>query len=193
VTVVDFRLTVATVVDFPDLLAIAEDGEYVAGSPFGPAVAVRVTKFGRVVQCTGEMVLRDDVAGFGQLQQALGVAAADVENDVVYDLLKANPTMADGQPLFSAAHGNVMTAAALSAASLATACAALATNSGHGRPAFLLVGTKDGPTARTLVTQQTPPNAGDASGVLQVVQDDRIANAFYVTTDPGERATSPPT
>jgi hypothetical protein len=189
VTVPDFRSTIATVVDFPDLLAMPEHAEYVAGSPFGPAVAVRLTKFGRVVQCTGEMVLRDDVAGLGQLQQALGVAAASVENDVVYDLLAANPVMADGQPVFSAAHGNVMTAAALSAASLATACAALATNSGHGRPAYLLVGTADGPTARTLVTQQTPPNAGDASGVLEVVQDDRITGAWYVTCDPHERPT----
>src|SRR5262245_61277241 len=55
-----------------------------------------------------EMVLRDDVPTFGQLQPALGVAAAQVEADVVYDLLAANPGMPDGQPLFSAAHGNLM-------------------------------------------------------------------------------------
>ena len=82
-----------------------------------------------------------------------------------------------------------MPAKALDATSLAAACAALATNSQHGRPAVLLVGTADGPTARQLVTQQTPPDAGDASGVLQVVQDDRITAGWYVTCDPAERPT----
>jgi hypothetical protein len=65
----------------------------------------------------------------------------------------------------------------------------LATNSNHGRPAILLVGTADGPTARQLVTQQTPPDAGDASGVLRVVQDDRISAGWYITTDQLERPT----
>jgi hypothetical protein len=189
ITIADFKSTVVGIVDFPELLAIPEHGEYAAGGPFGPAVRVRLMKFGRVAEFTREAVLRDDIPSFGQLQQALGVAAAQVENDVVYDLLTSNPPMADGQPLFSAAHGNLMAAAALDATSLAEAAATLATISGHGRPAFLLVGTKDGPTARQLMTQQTPPNAGDASGVLQVVQDDRITAGWYVTCDPAERPT----
>src|SRR5262249_3460638 len=47
----------------------------------------------------------------------------------------------------------------------------------------------DGPTARQIITQETPPNADDAAGVLQVVVDDRIASGFYVTCDPAERPT----
>ena len=39
------------------------------------------------------------------------------------------------------------------------------------------------------MTIQTPPNATEASGVLQVIQDDRITGGFYVTCDPHERAT----
>lgn len=187
ITVADFKSTIASVAAFPDLPAIEEHGEYVAGSPFGPAVPVRLTKFGRVVQFTREAVLRDDVPSFGQLQAALGVAAAAVENDVVYDLLTSNPTMPDGQPLFSAAHGNLLPAAALDAASLATACAGLAANSAHGRPAFLLVGTGDGAAARRLVHEEA--GAGDTSGALEVVQDDRITGGWYVTCDPRERPT----
>jgi hypothetical protein len=186
ITVADFRSTIAAVVDFPDLLAIPEDGEYAAGGPFGPAVPVRLTRHGRVVQFTREAVLRDDIPTFGQLQAALGVAAAGVENDVVYDLLLSNPTMADGFKVFSTQHANLMPAKALDATSLAAACTALATNSRHGRPAFLLVGTADGPTARNLVTIQTPPNATEASGVLQVGQDERIPDdgRWYVTCAP---------
>lgn len=80
-----------------------------------------------------------------------------------------------------------MPAAALTAESLGAASATLATISDHGRPAFLLVGTADGSTARRLVTEETPPNAGDASGVLEVVVDDRITGGWYVTCDPAER------
>jgi hypothetical protein len=35
VTVTDFRSTIASVATFPDLLAIPEHGEHIAGSPFG--------------------------------------------------------------------------------------------------------------------------------------------------------------
>ena len=189
VTVPDFRSTIGSVVVFPELREVPEHAEYVAGSPFGPAVPVRLTNFGRLVQYTRAAALRDDVAAFAQLQQAVGVAAAAVENDTVYDLLASNPVLADGFALFSTQHANLMPAKALDATSLAAACAALATNSNHGRPAFLLVGTADGPTARQLITQETPPNAGDAAGVLEVVQDDRIVGAFYVTCDPAERPT----
>src|SRR5262249_19799426 len=160
IQVADFKSTVASVAVFPDLLAVPEHAEYVAGSPFGPATPVRLARFGRIVQLTREAVLRDDVPAFGQLQAALGVAAAHVENDVVYDLVAANPKMADGQPLFNAAHGNLMPAKALDATALAAACATLARISDHGRPAFVVCGTADGPTARQLVTQESPPNAG---------------------------------
>jgi len=187
VSLPDFRSTIVSAAAFPSLLEVPEHAEYEAGFPFGPAVPVRLTNFGRIVQYTRAAVLRDDVASFGQLQQALGVAAASVENDAVYELLGSNPRMADGQPLFSAAQANLMPAAALDAASLAVACAALAANSLHGRPAFLLCGTADGPTARRLVHEES--GAGAASGALEVVQDDRITGGWYVTTDPGERPT----
>jgi hypothetical protein len=76
ITVADFRSSVASVAEFPPLLELPEHAEYVAGNPFGPAVPVRLTCFGRIVDFTREALLRDDVAGFGQLQQALAVAAA---------------------------------------------------------------------------------------------------------------------
>jgi hypothetical protein len=149
-------------------LTFSVHGEYIAGSPSGPAVPVRLTRFGRVLQFTREAVLRDDVASFGQLQQALGVSAAQAENDLVYELLLANPTWRTGSRSCRPHMGNLMPAKALDATSLAAACAALATISRHGRPAFLVVGTSHGATARELITKQTPPDTGDASGVLQV-------------------------
>jgi hypothetical protein len=74
---------------------VPEHAEYVAGAPFGPTVPVRLARFGRVLNVSRQSVLRDDVASFGQLQQALGVAAASIESDVVYGLLTSNPLMGD--------------------------------------------------------------------------------------------------
>ena len=79
VTVADFRSTIGTWNEFPDLREVPEHGEYVAGSPFGPAAPVRLTTFGRIVGLTRQALLRDDLATAGQLVQALGVAAAHVE------------------------------------------------------------------------------------------------------------------
>src|SRR4030095_14461382 len=95
ISVADFKSSIAAVLAF-DLLAIKEHGEYVSGNPLGPEAPVRLTRYGRQVAFSREMLLRDDVPTFGQLQAALGVAAAQVENDVVYDLLGSNTRMSDG-------------------------------------------------------------------------------------------------
>jgi hypothetical protein len=76
VTVVSFRETIATWIEFPDFLDVSEHGEYVSRSPFGPAVPVRLTTFGCIVGLTRQALLRHDLATAGQLLHALGVAAA---------------------------------------------------------------------------------------------------------------------
>ena len=192
VTVPDFRSTIATVVSLPrPTRGCSEHAEYIPGSPFGPTVPVRLTNFGRLVHYTRAAALRDDVADFAQLQQALGVAAASIENDTVYNLLnQLTRWMADW--LRAVLRRSIPTSCpsrrSTRRASPRPAPRAPRTRK-HGRPAFLLVGTADGAVARNLVTLQTPPNAGEASGVLEVVQDDRITGAFYVTCDPAERPT----
>src|SRR5262249_14253877 len=45
---------------------------------------------------------------------------------------------------------------------------------------------RTGRAARQIITHETPPNAGEASGGLEGVEDERITGGFYVTTDPGE-------
>jgi hypothetical protein len=99
----DFRSTVVTTPSFPALLPVPEHAEYTRGhGPFGPTAAVRLVTYGRQVTFTRQAVLADDMVGFGQLQQALGVAAAACESDAVYDLLVSHPAMPDGNALFSA-------------------------------------------------------------------------------------------
>jgi len=96
--------------------------------------------------------------------------------------------MADGNALFSAPHGNLMPASDLTATSLATASAALASQTVDGRtlhlPArYLVVGTLLGASARQLVTTMTPANSLPDTGLV-VVQDGRIPGKdWYVMMD----------
>lgn len=189
VEVVDFRSTVVTTPSFPALLPVPETAEYTRDGGFlGPTAALRLVTFGRQTAYTRQAVLADDMVMFGQLQQALGVAAAAVESDVTYDLLTSNPVMADGKALFSTAHGNLMPASDLTAASLTTASAALANQTAadgralHLPARYLVVGTVLGTAARQLVTSMTPANTPPESGLV-VVEDGRIGTGWYLMTD----------
>ena len=83
VTVTDFRSTIASVATFPELLAIPEHGEYVARSPFGPRPRCAARASVGSCDSAAKRCSATNIASFGQLQQALGVAAPSVENDVV--------------------------------------------------------------------------------------------------------------
>jgi len=185
----DFRSTVVVTPSFPALLPVPEHAEFTHHGALGPTAALRLVTYGRQVTVTRQCILADDMLTFGQLQQALGVAAAACESDAVYNLLTANPTMPDGQALFSAAHKNLMTASDLTAAALTTAAAALASQSAadgralHLRARYLVVGTLLAGEARALVTSQTPVNSDPDTGLV-VVEDDRIpAKSWYLMTD----------
>ena len=196
VTVPDFQQTLVLSTIWPALRPVPEHAEFKRTriEPLAVGEPLRVETVGRVVALTRQVALDDDWVQFSALTAALGVAAATGESDAVYGLLLANPVLTDGKTLFSTEHGNLLPAAALTADSLAAACAALAAQVAatgetlHLRAAFLLCGVKLGPTARQLVVQQTPtdPAAAAIAGALQIVQDERIPDdgRWYVTCAP---------
>lgn len=185
----DFRTAVVVTPGFPELLPVGEHAEFTHHGALGPTAALRLVTYGRHVTVTRQAVLADDMLTFGQLQQALGVAAAACESDTVYNLLVSNPTMADGNALFSVAHGNLMPAADITATSLAAASAALAAQTTadgrtlHLRARYVVVGTLLAGEARQLVTSQTPVNSDPDTGLV-VVEDDRVVGkSWYVMSD----------
>jgi hypothetical protein len=196
ITLNDFRSTYAVLPTFPALQQVPEHGEYTAPKgPLGPAEPVRLATYGKVLGFSRQAFLRDDVPGLAQLGQALAVAAAAVEADVVYGLLTSNPVMRDGQPLFSTQHANKMPAADLTAESLAVAASALAAQTGDGHVLhlagrYLLVGVALGTQARQLIASATPADTAPGAGPLTVIEDSRIPGKdWYVTCDPRQRPT----
>jgi hypothetical protein len=195
ITVEDFRTTNIVNPGFPTLLAVPEHGEYERYIPPGPAAPLHVVAYGRIIALTRQAVLANDLLTFSRMTQMLGVAAASAESDVTYGLLTSNPVLADGSPLFSAAHQNLMPAAALSADSLAVAASALAAQTASGTALhlvarYLIVGTALGPQARALVMSTTPLDATPDAGTITVIVDDRIpATDWYLACDPRQHDT----
>jgi hypothetical protein len=89
-------------------------------------------------------LLADRFGRIGEGPQLLGEAAREVIQDLVYSCMLLNPTMADGNALFSAAHGNLAVNAPLGPETLAARKTAMANQTNNGRlinckPGVLLV------------------------------------------------------
>ncbi len=147
---------------FGSLDAKNELGEFVNKSiPDGEKASIQASTKGNIVNISREAVINDDLGAFVGLSAMLGRAAARTVEVDVYALLALNggagPTMADGNPLFHASHGNVTTAAALTMAAIDADRIAMASQkdvSGNDfldlRPSTLLVPIGLGGTARTI-------------------------------------------
>lgn len=77
---------------------------------------IAVQTWGDIINVTRHMIINDDLGGFANLAAMRGRAAARTIESRVYSLFALNggngPTMADGNPLFHASHGNIATTAA---------------------------------------------------------------------------------
>ena len=103
------------------------------------------------------------------------------------------PTMSDGVQLFNAAHGNFVTAASISASSIATATAAMRKQRSidlavlNLAPKFLLCGPDTEGLARQAIAALTPA-ASDAPAQDLVVGAHLTGPEFYLFTDPKLKA-----
>ena len=111
-----------------------------------------------------------NLVGDGLRPLAFGASAADLESDIVYSILLANPAMSDTLALFHATHGNLGTAADVTEASLSEAYRMFAQQKGlEGRlisilPRFILVPPgKRSLAARKQVASVTAGNTSEVN------------------------------
>lgn len=183
----------------PDLATKGENGEFQTAEFSDSKESYGLSTRGRIVRLTREMIINDDLGGFNRISTAFGFAARRWENSVVYGLITANGNMSDGNALFSSAHNNTLTAAALSADSLGTARAKMRRQTGMNgekldiQPAFILTGPELETTAEILLRSAALPNASMSAGVynpwsgkLTPVSDPLITdtNAWYLFANP---------
>ena len=185
---------------YPDLEKVLESGEYKYGTIGEGREVYALATYGKVVAISRQTLIDDNLEAFTRVPQMIGAAAAELESDIVYSILKSNPAMGDGTDLFHADHGNLGTAAVIDEASLAQAYRKMAEQKGlEGRlirvmPRFLLVppGTRS-VEARKQVTATTPANTQDVNTFanrLEVVEEPRLIpptgdeDPWFLAADP---------
>lgn len=183
----------------PDLLKVAEDGEFKYGTMGEGKETYALASYGRIMPITRQAVINDDMGAFTRIPAAFGASAADLESDLVYAILSGTVTMSDGQPLFHATHNNLLTGAAIDEASLKLAYKSFAKQKGiEGRlisvlPQYIIVPSGSRAVeARKMVTATTPASTSDVNAFanrLQVVEEPRLIPA--AGTDPWFLAADP--
>jgi hypothetical protein len=143
----DFKpISVVQLGAMPDLLLVNEAGEIKYGTFGDGSEKYNLLTYARIVALSRQAVINDDLRAFDRVVAGFGASAARLENRTVYAQLTGNANMADGNALFSGAHGNNGTGAgsALQFSSLVSMRTAMRTQKGLNSeelnlgPAFLI-------------------------------------------------------
>lgn len=187
----------------PQLLEVGESGEFKRGTLGESKESYKVKTYGRVVAITRQVLINDDLDAFTRIPAMYGNSIAQLESDVVWGIITANPAMADGTTLFHANHKNLAgTGAALAVDAVGAARAAMALQTGldkktvlNIRPAFLIVPAALELKAEQLVAQNLVP-AATSSVVPQSIRtlspiseprlDAASATAWYLAASPNQ-------
>lgn len=101
-----YRLT-----DVGDLKQVAPDGEIQDGGLTEEKAVNKLETYAKKFCLNRQMIINDDLGAFMRIPTAMGNRAARLIDQLFFKRLLANPTQADGNALFSAQHGNLLTGA----------------------------------------------------------------------------------
>jgi hypothetical protein len=177
------------------LQAIPEGGEYTATTVTEDKETYSLVKYGRTIGLTLEAMLNDDLDAFSRLPQAIAQAARNFESNTVYGILTGNPLMNDGVAIFDGAHGNLGTAGAISATTLAEAKKLMRQQTGlegdflNIMLKHLIVGPENEQEALQWMNASFSPNTvGNTNiyqGSMNVIVEPRITNKnWFAAADP---------
>lgn len=192
VTVPDFKpVSRVQLGEAPKLEKVNEKGEFKRGAMGDAAERYAIATYGKIVSITRQVIINDDLDAFTRIPRAFGVAAANLESDLVWGVILANANMGDGNALFSAAHNNIGTGAAISTAAVGAGRQAMRVQTGlDGKtllnisPTYIVV-----PTALETLTEQFlgqiyPTKTADAvtetMRKLKPISDPRLDNGVTV-------------
>lgn len=199
-TISDFKpVTRAQMGGAPDLQKVLETGEFQYGTMGESKEVYALATYGRIIGISRQALINDDMDAFTRVPAAFGAAAADLESDIVYSILKDNPAMQDGVALFHADHGNLGSASVISEAALATAFREFGKQKGIENrlisvlPRYIIVPPgQRSVEARKQITATTPAATSDVNtfaGRLQPVEEPRLIPAsgqdpWFLAADP---------
>lgn len=175
----DFRPShIYEVSDGGDLEEIPQNGEFKEAKVSDREVAVRrLVTVGKMVNFTRQMFINDD---FGQITRTLTTYTLAFNrgiNKAVYEILRMNPIMSDGNQLFCAKHKNLGTGAVPGTASFSEARRLMRQQTDmDGKtklniaPAFVLTGSSTETSVEQLLHSIADPSSNN-SNVVNVFQN----------------------
>lgn len=184
------------------LLKVNEHGEYKRSSLIEGKEKYRIATYGRVVAVTRQVLINDDLGAFTDLPNTFGQQVANLESDLVWGAFLSG-LLSDGNGIFHASHGNIATAAAFSADSIATTRLKMVAQTDMDgktklnlRPAFMLLPAALEYKAEQLMGSFTPAVAGNVTPesmrkltpIVEPRLDDVSATAFYLAASPAQLA-----
>lgn len=193
----------------PQLEEIRESGEFTRGAMAESDETISLKSYGRIVGITRKIILNDDLGAFTRLPEMFGQSAANLESDIVWGAILANPTLlTDGIAVFHGSHANLIGAgsgAAPSVTSVGAGRVAMSKQTGldgktilNVRPRFLVVPTELEIPAQQLLFTITPNQTANvvppAVQTLTPISEPRLssganrqsgsATAWYLFADP---------
>lgn len=175
--------------DFGNLAERAENADYGTATIGEQGETAQLKDYGVIHAFSSKMLVNDDLSAIQKVMSEGGVAAARLENKLVYTALKTNKTMGDGVALYHATHKNLGTAGAISETTFSEAFKAMRNQkSVDGRdtlnlaPAHLIVGPELETAARKFLAVIAPAATGDVNvfaGSVKLTVDGEIADDSY--------------
>lgn len=177
---------------------VKEGGEYTYGTLADGGESYKVAKYGQIIAVTWETLINDDLNAFSRIPQSIAMKAAQLESDIVWNIILNNAALSDNVALFHATHGNLAgTASAITIASLSAARAAMRKQKSMGgdflnlAPQFLIVGPDKELEANQFTSQNYVAatngtiNPGFNSALNVIVEPRLTGNQWYMAAAPG--------
>lgn len=199
ITAKDFKnINMTQFGEAPTLLEVKQHGEYTRGTIVDSKETFALKTYGRIFAITRQAIINDDMSAFSTVPMKFGRQARVLESDLIWAQITGNPTMGDGNALFSSAHSNLETDGDhIDINSLSRARKSIRVQKGQDgvtrlnlTPKYLIVPPSLETKAAQFTSQITPATAANQnpfSGLLQVVAEPRLEDnsvtAWYMASD----------
>lgn len=178
---------------------VNEAGEFKEGTVTEGDESYKIQTYGKIFSFSRQLIINDDIGALTRFMNSVGALAGRKENQVVWGLVKSNPNLSDGLPVYSndAKRGNLLTGSAVNEASLAAMRSALRRMKGLDGDAlniaakYLVVPTGRELEAEKMLTAILANSTGDVNvfaNKLQLIVEPELDgvtnNPWYGFADP---------
>ena len=178
---------------------VNQAGEYKEGTVSEGDESYKVETYGKIFSFSRQLILNDDIGALTRFMNSVGNLASRKENEIVWGLVKANPNLSDGLPVYSnnVKRGNLIAGSAVTEAGLAAMRTALRRMKGldseplNTMAKFLVVNTARELEAEKILTAILANSTSDVNVfanklqlIVEPLLDDVANNPWYGFADP---------